>query len=444
MGAGARGASRPSCCLFAALLLFGACTEKTAPGPKPKAAVATLVVTGPALGPLLDVAPRLASLKGPDVALLSVGGLFTGDSVGASLGATPTVEALKALGYRAVSPSGGDFDTGLVGLERLARAAGVTLLAANLRGSARGEAGRFVPWTLLEVGGLKVGVVGLASGRRFREAVPVREDIDEDDVALATAIGAARGGGAQAIILLVGDCLEPLRPRFAAHPEWAIDAAVSGPCDAPTTPSGFGASVVSLSKREDLAVLRLQQTASGVAVDVRRESLPGAAADTATFDAIRARAEAASTTPIGFSGRALPGGAPRVARLVATALRDELGADAAVMGEADLGQLPSGPLTRQSVATMLPRPDGVVIVTVKGEVLQMMRTLPGAAVLTPKRLEPAREYRVATSAHVYFGADGLGFEPAAPTRVFQGETLQAVVARWLEKRATTVTSPLAP
>lgn len=120
--------------------------------------------------PLYDQLQRVegygteAARRAQGYLLLSCGDMWTGPYETTLLEGAPMVAAMGHMGYAAASVGNHDFDFGVRILSEHSSKAPFPLLAANLVESATGEAPRWVkPFTVLEAGGLKVGVVGLTN-----------------------------------------------------------------------------------------------------------------------------------------------------------------------------------------------------------------------------------------------------------------------------------------
>lgn len=96
--------------------------------------------------------------------LLSSGDMWTGPYETTLLEGAPMLAAMGEMGYAASSIGNHDFDFGVRVLSEHSGKAGFPFLAANLVESATGELPRWVkPFAVLDVGGLKLGVVGLTN-----------------------------------------------------------------------------------------------------------------------------------------------------------------------------------------------------------------------------------------------------------------------------------------
>jgi 5'-nucleotidase / UDP-sugar diphosphatase len=131
-------------------------------------------------------------------------------------------------------------------------------------------------------------------------------------------------------------------------------------------------------------------------------------------------------------------------RLIAHALKDETGADVGLEPAGSLfGEWKSGPISRYDVCYVLPFPDHVAVVTIKGSELLKALTVPGMALAgaevsspastTPPEvriagstLDPDRTYRVA--AEDFHATDTPGLKGA---RAQAGDDERDLVVHWL-------------
>lgn len=125
-----------------------------------------LLATGknPGLAKTYGVIQSLRS-ENPQGTLLVGGGDYFQGSVESNLtGGENTLVVLNAMGFQAMAVGNHEFDWGLERLRQLAGQAEFPFLAANIRQRSTGETLPFLPPSrLLEVGGVKIGVLGLTT-----------------------------------------------------------------------------------------------------------------------------------------------------------------------------------------------------------------------------------------------------------------------------------------
>lgn len=450
------------------LLAVSACAVLLAcPAPKPAAPPevkdagqparhVTVLVTGHESGELPLRAPRVLDAwtkdeAWPNVIALSTGDMFSGAAISTHFDGQPTAEVMKAMQYRAAALGNHDIDLGVEVLKGFVKTSGLTLLAANLR-EKETKRQPLPGFAVFERGGVKVGVVGLTSEKTLYATEPGRADqyeLASAGLVLPVAIADARKAGAEALVIILDDCFSTVQPLFAAHPEWAVDAVVGGRCEGAQESSAGKTAFYSIG--DDLSAyvsVRIELPASGDhLVKTARKVVSAEGKEDADLVALRARwqdkLKQALGQVIGFTKKGLPADAPELRTLVATALRDETKADAALVNVKGVrAGLPAGPITRESVYSMIPFENAVLTVKVKGEVLLKMKSLPESVLLTKGKVYPAKEYLLATTEYIYFGGDGLGFEPAAPNPELTGQVWQTPVVAWIARQGTTEKKPL--
>jgi len=449
---------------LSAVAVLAACPEPKPAAPPAEAQDAgqpsrtvTVLVTGHESGELPLRGARLLDAwrkdEGwPNVIAISTGDMFSGNAISTHFDGQPTAEAMKAMQYRAAALGNHDIDLGIDVLKSFVKTSGLALLAANLREKDSKRA-PLPGHVILERGGVKVGVVGLTSEKTLYTTEPGRADQYElapPGLVLSSALAAARQDGAEALVVILDDCFSTVQPLFTAHPEWNVDAVVGGRCEGPQESAVGKTSFYSIG--DDLSAyvsVRIEVPASGDhVVKTARKAVSAEGGEDADLVALRTRwqerLKAMLGQVIGYTTKGYPEDAKELRLLVATALRDETKADAALVNLKGVrAGLKPGPITRESVYSMIPFENAVLTVKVKGEVLLKMKSLPEAFFLMPKgKVEPDKDYVLATTEYLYFGGDGLGFEPAAPNPELTGQVWQTPVVAWIARQGTTEKKPL--
>ncbi len=103
-----------------------------------------------------------AKAAGDLVLLMDVGDMFQGTPLGNKTRGAAVIEYMNAVGYAFAVPGNHDFDMGRENTERLAGMSKFPWLAANLVDKATGRCVDWVqPTLMLELGGLRLGVIGI-------------------------------------------------------------------------------------------------------------------------------------------------------------------------------------------------------------------------------------------------------------------------------------------
>lgn len=460
---------------IACLVVASACEEKSRPAqaapptpvaPAPRARHVAVLVTGHEMGRLVTEGPRLAGqleAELPEALLLSTGDTFAGQAISAHFFGDSTAELMKALQYRAQALGNHDLDLGLDTLQRFRKASGVAVLAANLKDRPNAELPlRLEPFVVVERGGVKVGVVGLTSQKTVRTTVAGRTsglELVPTEAALPPALDGARRAGAELVVVLVDDCFDELARLFEAHADWQADLVAGARCEAPATDGGAAEGSTERQVREvhflstgdhaaTLATASFTLPAAGPrTAKFARLALDAQAPEAARLASLRAgwqaRLDQDLGAVVGYSATGVKADDPRLRAWVAAALRDETKSDAALIDKKGVrAELPKGPVTAAHVYSMLPFENVVMVMKVKGEVLQRLRANPEAVLLLPPKLDPAKEYQLVTTEYLYFGGDGLGLEDVAPDPEVTGQAWQTPVIAWLTRLGSSEQQPL--
>lgn len=454
----------PALVLTAVALL--ACQDKPPapqpPTPKPAAPPSrsgkvTLLITGHETGTLPTKAPRLmaqwkAQEGWPDALAFSTGDSFSGAVLSTHFFGAPTAEVMKALQYKASAFGNHDLDLGLETLQKFREASGVTMLAANLKDKADADQPlKLVPSTVVTREGVKVGVVGFTSVKTLATSMSGRAgglELVPLDAAVGPALESLEKDSPDVVLVLVDDCFTVLKPVLAAHADWKVDLVVGTRCEGEQQDVSGPTKYFSVG--DDLSTYVAASfklgDGKGTLVAARKE-LAAQGDEDADLVALRTRwktqLDAELGQKIGFTKTGFKEDAVQLRTLVATALKEQTKADAAMINKKGIrAALPKGDITQASVHDLIPFENAVVTVKVKGEVLEKLKALPEAFLVGPAKIVADQDYLLATTEYLYFGGDGLGFEAAAPNPELTGQVWQTPVIQWLQKQATDPKKPL--
>jgi 5'-nucleotidase/UDP-sugar diphosphatase len=160
----------------------------------------------------------------PSVILLSGGDNWTGPAISTWFDGESMVEVMNAMGYSASAVGNHEFDFGLEVLQARLDQADFPYLSANLRLRSDGTVPTGLgiqPYTILDVAGLQVGIIGLSATYTPLVANPaylVDFDFIGYETALREFVPRMRAEGAEIILLIAHICpdeLELLSPQVA-------------------------------------------------------------------------------------------------------------------------------------------------------------------------------------------------------------------------------------
>lgn len=445
------------------VLSLTACPEQKPPAPPaatppPKPRKVTVLVTGHETGMLPAKSARLLSEwttkdGWPDAVALSTGDMFSGSSLSSHFFGEPTAEAMKAMQYKAAALGNHDLDLGIETLQKFRAGSGLTLLAANLKDKADAEQPlKLAPYAVTEKSGVKVGVIGLTSPKTIGSTVAGRSsglELVPVEGALPAAIEGAKKDGAEVLVVVADDCFATVQKDFEAHADWKVDLVVGGRCEGPQEAKVRDIPFFSIG--DDLsfyisAAFELPQGGPKKLTAARRELTEKGGEDAdmkALHERWKKKLDEELGAVIGFTKKGFAADAPQLRTLVATALKDEAKADAALINKKGIREgLAKGAITKAAVYSMIPFENAVLTVKVKGEVLTKLKSHPEAFLVLPAKVEADKEYSLVTTEYIYFGGDDLGLETVAPNPELNGQVWQTPVIAWLARRASSEKSPL--
>lgn len=450
---------------LACVVIFTACPREKPPEPKPAAAAlvgqrsgqVTLLVTGHEVGHLPERAARLlaewkAKEGWPDALAFSTGDSFAGAALSSHFLGVPTAEVMKALQYKASALGNHDLDLGVDALSAFGQASGLTLLAANLKQKPGAvQPLKVAPSMVVTKEGLRVGVVGFAGPKTLATAYGRASGLEL--VPLSESVGAAleslKKDSPDLVVALIDDCFVPLQKVLATRADWKVDLVVGTRCEGTeeyvSGPTQFFSAGDELSH---YVSAKFQLAPDGTKkLTASRKALAALGPGDRDLEMLKERwqkqLEVQLGQRIGFTRSGFAQDARELRTWVATALKDATKADAALINKKGIrAALPKGPVTRASVYSLIPFDNAVVTLKVKGEVIARLKTHPEAFIVSPAKLEAAKEYLLATTDYLYFGGDDLGLEAVAPELELTGQVWQTPVISWLEKQGSSEKKPL--
>lgn len=453
---------RNSIFLAAALAVVG-CTKEEAPktpetpktaAPPARSGKVTLLITGHEVGQLVAKAPRLVTQwkqedGWPNAIAFSTGDTFSGAALSSRFDGKSTAEAMKALQYKASAFGNHDLDLGPDVFTGFRKESDLQILAANLRDKADSEKPlKLAPAKIFTRENVKIGVIGFTSEKTITTVVAGRaaglELIPLKD-AFPAALELLTAEKPDITIALIDDCFTVLQP-FA---DGKVDLVVGTRCEGDQELAGAKTQYFSVGDElTHYVAAQFSLNADGTrALIARRKDVSATVDEDKDLLAVRDRwqkeLDAQLGEVLGFTKTGFPVEAVALRTLVATALRDQTQADAALINKKGVrAGLAAGNITRENIYSLMPFENAVLTVKVKGEVLQKLKSHPEAFVLAPAKLEPEKDYVLATTEYIYFGGDGLGLEVVAPDPELNGMVWQTPVIEWLRKQNTTDKAPL--
>lgn len=233
--------------LLASLLMLGACQT---PAPIDPVRELTVLYTNDEHGWMEGLTPGVgaANLYGlwqeqegytPDgpFLILSGGDNWTGPAVSTWTQGESMVEVMNAMHYTASAVGNHEFDFGLDVLRQRASEAKFPYLSANTRWRDSGEVPMEMgiqPYTIVEVNGLRVGIIGLTTTSTYHTTLPTMiTDLEFADYeeSLRRYAGEVREQGVDMLFVIAHVCMVPLHQLAARVADLNIQLMGGGHCN---------------------------------------------------------------------------------------------------------------------------------------------------------------------------------------------------------------------
>ncbi len=372
--------------------------------------------------------------------VLSGGDHWTGPAISTWFEGEGMVEVMNAMGYDATAIGNHEFDFGLDILVRRIREANFPYLGANIRWKASDalpiDLG-VLPYTLLEVNDLQVGIIGLSTTDTPSTTNPVNVvDLSflEYEPVLREAVAQLQANDPDLIFVVAHVCMAQLRPLAAAVADLNISLMGGGHCNQ-LVAEKVGETILLESGGSFGSYARAH-----FEYDIERDSLlsasysaeqnRGGESDESVRQIVaqwRAATEAELSAVLGYSAREYLRSDDRLHRAVVQSwMSVDANADIAINNRGGVrSPLPAGELTLADAVGLLPFDNTIIAVELTGaEILQVLAEGEVSFVVgltrtendwllpkTGRLLEATQTYRVLVSGFMYEG--GGGFESIA-------------------------------
>lgn len=212
-----------------------------------------------------------------NVLLISGGDNFTGPALSTWFRGESTIEVMNAMGYRASVLGNHEFDYGQDVLLQRIEQARFSYLAANMYRRGTQQVPDFArPYVVIEINGVKVGVVGLAN--RNTPTLTAAKNVEglsfgDYEPALRRWVPIARTEGAQVVVVAAHVCPEELRALAGKVRDLGIAFFAGGHCHQSQVNTSDGALIAASSEDwQDYILVRLvYDLQAGKLVSARHE-----------------------------------------------------------------------------------------------------------------------------------------------------------------------------
>lgn len=393
--------------------------------------------------------------KGENLLLLSGGDMWTGPAISTWFKGEPTVEVMNAMGYHAAAVGNHDFDFGVDVLRERVAQMNFPLLAANLIERATGQVPDFArPYLIQEIGGIKVGLIGLAmvdtplvtqpahvAAFEFRPYEPVLREV----------VPQVKAEGAQVLVVVSHLCPDEMYALASTAKALGIAVIGGGHCHARVGQVVDGVGLIEASSNFEAyarAEIVLDPAGNVASVEAYTRSNKGGAPDPAVAEIIqrwRAQADAALAQPIGYVENEIVQRSPAMIDMLLKAWLQSYPADVAMCNLGSFRQsIPAGEITQETIIGVLPFDNVLIDVELSGrELLENIACCHPALVgIAQTDIDPQATYRVLVNDFMYGGGDGYRLQEYDPDAYDTGIDWRQPLIDWLVSLDTSPDNPL--
>ena len=319
--------------------------------------------------------------------VLSGGDSWTGPALSTWFKGESMVAVMNTMGYSAAAVGNHDFDFGVDVLQQRAAQANFPLLSANLREKSSGKVPDYVqPFTLQEVNGIRVGLIGLTTQETAVDTHPSNvanlEFLPYED-SLRQVVPQVKASGAQLMVIVGHLCTGEMRSLAPIASELGIPILCAGHCHEQTVEQvedvtivqadSFMSSYIRIAMLFNTSKNRLEMS------DARLLSNPMGGSEPVIQEAIQswhARADPTLWEVIGYAGQKIDAGSPEMAQLLTTPWLDAIpGAQIAFFSPRYVQSLPDGDITPATILGMIPTDNELVLMQLTGaQVIEIIET----------------------------------------------------------------------
>ncbi|HHS97782.1 MAG TPA: bifunctional metallophosphatase/5'-nucleotidase [Chloroflexi bacterium] len=409
--------------------------------------------------------------------LLSGGDMWVGPAISSWFQGESTIDVFNRMGYDAAALGNHDFDYGPEVLAARASQADFPFLSANLTEVATDQPPAYaLPYTIREVNGVRVGIVGLSLKTTPEIVMPEHvEGLAFGDYAeaLRKTVPRVRAEGADLVIVISHICGGDLLDLTPVAAELGVPLLAGGHCHRLVIAERKGVQVIAPGAHMAYAVRvdLLYDSATGTVVDQEARALwnryrtskgPPVAPDpevAALVDRWAGRTEEALGEVIGYTAEGIPVGWEMYNLVTDAWLWFYPQADLAISNLGGFREdIPPGEITLADIVAVLPFENTLTEVELTGEeVVENLRCCGGAvagmwmegtgesltvylADGTP--IDPRATYHVLVNSYIYQGGDDYLFSQQDPDAYDTGIHWREPVIEWIRAQGTGPDKPL--
>ncbi len=409
----------------------------------------------------------------PHFLLLSGGDNWTGPAASTWFKGESMVEVMNAMGYDASAVGNHEFDFGLDELQQRVAQAHFPYLAANMAGQSAGKTSADLgirPYTLIDVDGWKIGVIGLANVHTPKVTNPAHVKglrFEPYAETLARVVPQVRDKGADSVMVISHLCNgELLKLALETH-NLGIRFFGGGHCHETLAQKGGGAVLLTGGPyfltyawaRVQIDRTTGKWTVEGYDVDVNQGGKPDPAV-AAVAQTWQEEAQASLGEPIGYLAQTLPERSEPMLKLITESwLWSFPQADVAITNRGGVrDDLRAGPVTPGDIISMMPFDNVIIDMRMTGaqlrDFIHAQKTrialggldqVDGQWILrrTRQPLDPQQTYRVLVNDYMYAGGSTYGkLAQYDPHGYDTGVDWRQPVMEWIIAQHSTADQPL--
>ncbi len=403
--------------------------------------------------------------------LLSGGDNWTGPAISTWVEGESMVDLMNTMDYDASAIGNHEFDFGLDALESRTNEASYSYLSANIKWRETGDdlsSLGVMPFTIKEVAGIKVGIIGLTTLDTPTTTSPVNvKDFTFIDYEQAVRNTVKQINPSQLDLLFIIShvCLDELSQLAEQIEDLNIDLIGAGHCNELVAKQQSGAVMLGGGSRFRTyakASFKLNSAGEIEAATFSTHKNSPVEDEIETSELINKWREVSAEAlakNLGFNGADLPQSAPGLKQAIINSwLIQYPVADIAITNAGGLREgLPAGEITFGDVFNIMPFDNTIIAADVPGRIIKevlALGTRPVVAGLQPSEdefvliktgelLQDDKIYRVLINSFMYEGGDNYGAIAAYdPNGVNTDMSYRQPFVIWLEEQATNTTNPL--
>jgi 2',3'-cyclic-nucleotide 2'-phosphodiesterase (5'-nucleotidase family) len=400
--------------------------------------------------------------------------MWTGPAISTFFKGESMVEVMNAMDYDAAATGNHEFDFGLAELTARTQQMDFPMLGANVRNKSNGQVPTeygILPYAILEVYGLRIGVIGLTTTSTPETTLPANVaslDFIDYETALREVVPMVRDQDVDLLFVPGHVCMYEIEPLAEAVSDLNIDLLGGGHCNELVAQEESGTVLLEGgSYMRDYAWAKFTYDVTTESVIDRSwgtKSNDGSSIDAevqAVIDGWSTEEAEVLGTVIGYTVDEIAKGSAAMNRLVTESVLEQFpDDDLYIMNKGGVRDpIPTGDITLASVVGALPFENTIVRVQLTGSEINTATAQGGGPIIgggyrdgsevvlnaTGQPVVSNQTYSVLLNSFIYQGGDGYtAFMEFDPDGVDTGTHYRDPVITWIDAQNSTPSNPLEP